>query len=239
MKLSSCVPVLSGTKLINITVHTSSHYSTSCMLLPWWTYSPDRGLHAALWKPSGDFSGQMWFLQLAPFLGKGWWWGLTLHHTHGMMECAPFKMNTKIVSRNIQQNLACLYLLVIWSTVLKYLIGTQTLEIHSQSQTSFTYIWELSLLHPYLPYLSAQLTQHLSWGILVHSLHWWAIKHFCDVKVKKSGQQVIYLHLQNTAFSPENEPDPDFHQFPILQKWVLSGKSTACLSSMFILKTKA
>lgn len=33
-------------------------------------------------KPTGDFSGRMWYLQLAPLLGKGWWRGLTLQHTH-------------------------------------------------------------------------------------------------------------------------------------------------------------
>ena len=67
-----------------------------------------------------------------------------------------------MVTRTIQQNFTCLYLLVIWSSVLKYMVSTQTQEIHTQPQTSFTYIWELSLWHPYLRFLSAQLTQHLS-----------------------------------------------------------------------------
>lgn len=145
-----------------------------------------------------------------------------------------------MVTRTIQQNLTCLYLLVIWPSVLKYLVTTQTLEIHTRPQTSFTYIWDWSLWYPYLPFLSSQLTQHLSWGILACSLHWCAIKHFCvDIsstfswpqwdsgllislgwmmfgfRLLKPKKLVIYLHLQCAAFSPENESDPDFHEFPM------------------------
>lgn len=67
-------------------------------------YSPNIDLHVALWQPLGDFSELMWYLQLAPLLGKGWWWGLTLQHAHSSRLDTMEQVSLICLSWRSQQN---------------------------------------------------------------------------------------------------------------------------------------